>query len=114
MIRSLVSFSFLTFSIEPHSSALSVLDLIHDRIAGAVTYKMDCNFEGVRQIIYQYFFYSSQVLSHQTVMNVTFLTIIPCIFERFINLPENFSLVIDFIVGADASGNERGLQALHD
>ncbi len=108
MIRFMVSYSFLTYSIDPHPSGRSVLDLMHDRIAGEIMNKMDCNFEGIRQIIYQYFFYSSQVLSPQTVMNVTFLAIKPCNFERFFNLPGNFGLVDDFILRAGSQGMNLG------
>ncbi len=47
---------------------------------------MDCNLDGVRQLKYQYFFYSSYVFSHGTVMNVTNFAVKTCKFERFINL----------------------------
>jgi hypothetical protein len=59
---------------------------MHDDTIKTVVHKMDCNTDGVQQIIYQYFFYSSQVLLHKTVMNVTILAVRTCKFERLINL----------------------------
>jgi hypothetical protein len=66
---------------------------MHADTIKALVHKMDCNLDGVRQIKYQYFFYSSYVFSHGTVMNVTYLAVKTCKFERYINLSASYWLV---------------------